>query len=60
MNLNPKNKVTLKISCDNKDFLIKNKKKIEEGTSTILDIQEHGRIKDNTQKLIEREIAFSF
>jgi valyl-tRNA synthetase len=60
MNLSPKNEVILKISCDDKEFLIRNKEKIEEGTSTTLDIQEHKRIKDNTQKLIEKEISFSF
>ncbi|MEI8364698.1 MAG: class I tRNA ligase family protein, partial [archaeon] len=60
MNLNPKDKTTLKISCNDKDFLIRNKQKIEEATSTTLDIQDHGKINENTQKLIEKEISFSF
>ncbi len=60
MNLNPKDKVTLKISSDDKEFLIRNKEKIEDATSTTLDVLDHGAIKDNTQKLIEKEISFSF
>jgi len=58
-NLNPKDKVNLNISCSDKSFLVNNKEKIEEATSSVLVVQEHGTIQDNTQKLIDREFSFS-
>jgi isoleucyl-tRNA synthetase len=57
--LNPNDKVSLKISCSEKDFLEKNKQKIEEATNTVLDILDD-LSEDNKQKLIEREVSLSF
>jgi len=58
-NLNPKDKVSIKISCSDKSFLVSNKEKIENATSSTLVIVEHGVIDENTQKLINREVSFS-
>jgi isoleucyl-tRNA synthetase len=57
--LNPKDKVSLKISCDDASFLEKNKEKIEDATNTSLDILDRVSF-ENKQKLIEREVSFSF
>ncbi len=57
--LNPNDKVSLKIFCSDSSFLEKHKLKIEDATNTSLDILDKSHSQDN-QKLIEREISFSF
>jgi isoleucyl-tRNA synthetase len=57
--LNPNDKVSLKISCTDKSFILENKEKIEEATNTLLDILDEVS-SDSKHKLIEREISFSF
>jgi valyl-tRNA synthetase len=56
--LNPGDKVSLKISCNDVSFLEKNKQKIEEATNTFLEIV--SLLDGEKQKLIEREVSFSF
>ena len=56
--LNPNDKVELKIACDSKFFLETNKEKVESVTNTILVIEDN--LSEAKQKLIEREISFSF
>jgi len=59
-NLTPSQVVDLKISCSDKSFLEKNKEAIEQATSTILEIKDFDESSIDKQKLIEREVYFSF
>ena len=58
-NLTPSQVVDLKISCSDKGFIENNKQRIEEITSTKLLIEDLD-LNVETQKLIEREVYFSF
>jgi len=59
-NLTPSQVVTLHISCSDKSFLESNKTAIEAGTSTKLSIVAFDANSTSKQKLIEREVYFSF
>lgn len=56
--LNPNHKVSLKIYCEDSDFLKRNLQKIELATNVSLEITSHP-LKEN-HKLVEKEIFFSF
>jgi len=58
-NLNPNDKIDLKISCDDLSFLKNNKEKIETATNSNLIILDNLDL-ENKLKLIEREVSFSF
>ena len=59
-NLTPSQVVTLNIACSDKAFIETNKQAIEAGTSTKLSVVPFDENNTSKQKLIEREIYFSF
>jgi hypothetical protein len=59
-NLTPSQVVTLNIACSDKAFIETNKQAIEQATSTKIVIEAFNQTTEAKQKLIEREVYFSF
>lgn len=59
-NLTPSQVVSLKISCSDSGFLESNKQAIEQATSTRLVVVQFDSRRQDKQKLINREVCFSF
>jgi hypothetical protein len=57
-NLNPKDRVKVKIGCSDKAFIEKYKDRIEEATSSIVEVVSLDEA--SKEKLIVREVSFSF
>jgi len=60
LNFNPSQVKEIKIACDSKEFLDKNKDRIESATNTKLILHSMDDLKGTRSKLVEREVIFSF